>query len=65
MQFDFSTQQTSTSRVGRAALACALATTMLTSFPAASIAQDLTDVGTPRAETLFVYMLNARVANLT
>lgn len=41
----------------------ALGATMLTAVPAT--AQEMTDVGTPRAETLIVDMLNARVGNPT
>ncbi|MET4636407.1 ABC transporter substrate-binding protein [Kaistia defluvii] len=50
-------------RRGIAVLGAALfmASTMLTVAPA--FAQDMTDVGTPRDQTLIVDMLNARVAN--
>ena len=45
------------------ALAVALGGTMLTGIATPAWAQQMTDVGTPRAETLIVDMLNARVGN--
>jgi peptide/nickel transport system substrate-binding protein len=45
------------------ALAVAMGGTMLTSTTMPAWAQQMTDVGTPRAETLVVDMLNARVGN--
>src|SRR5690606_20833387 len=45
--------------------AMALGGTMLTSTAVPAWAQQMTDVGTPRAETLIVDMLNARVGNPT
>ncbi|MDB5529514.1 MAG: extracellular solute-binding protein family 5 [Devosia sp.] len=47
------------------ALAITLGGTMLTTATMPSFAQQMTDVGTPRAETLIVDMLNARVGNPT
>jgi peptide/nickel transport system substrate-binding protein len=45
-------------------LTAALGTTVLTAMSSSAVyAQTMTDVGTPRAETLIVDMLNARVGN--
>jgi peptide/nickel transport system substrate-binding protein len=47
-------------------MAIAMGSTMLTSVAVTqAFAQEMTDVGTPRAETLIVDMLNARVGNPT
>ncbi|WP_244466843.1 ABC transporter substrate-binding protein [Devosia geojensis] len=46
-------------------LAAALGSTVLAGYAPAAYAQQMTDVGTPRAETLIVDMLNARVGNPT
>jgi peptide/nickel transport system substrate-binding protein len=51
--------------VFRTAVAVTLAGTMLSSVAGPVLAQEMTDVGTPRNETLIVDMLNARVGNPT
>ncbi len=53
------------SRLFGLGLAVALGGTMLTSSALPSWAQQMTDVGTPREQTLVVDMLNARVGNPT
>lgn len=46
-------------------MAAALGGTMLAGYAPAAFAQEMTDVGTPRDQTLIVDMLNARVGNPT
>ena len=52
-------------RIHALGIVAAMSGTVLSSAIAPALAQDMTDVGTPRNETLIVDMLNARVGNPT